>query len=451
LALTVALAFSATAAVYAAEGSLKYNNNDTNVSISNNKDVNRGRITLPNSARAPFFGLFASNLRQPVTKAQFCELSVAVLNDITGYTVSNGICAVCGGECAATLRDSAAGQGGATEQGGAAGQKGAAGQGGALAHAKGEALTREEAAVLLTNLMNIMGMSVSGERQIYADESSISDWAVRHVSHVQAGGIMAGSAENYFYPQGLMTVEQTIKSLLAVYFRTFEPEPERIPVDSPQVKGKSVPILMYHAVDDTPRTSNTGLFVKTGELESHLKYLSENGYQSITFEDFDNIGAFSKPVMLTFDDGYFDNYETLYPLLKKYNMKATIFMIANAVWDKKFCSRENLREMSDSGYVSVQSHTMNHYDLTTLGAGTLAYEMEESKAYIEEITGKPVIAVCYPIGANNAAVRDAAAVHYSYGLTISSGKFSCGSNPYAMPRIYIGRGTGVSTLAGKIR
>ena len=73
------------------------------------------------------------------------------------------------------------------------------------------------------------------------------------------------------------------------------------------------------------------LFVRPAELEQQLQYLSENGYETIFFEDLAHLERYEKPVILTFDDGYDDNYTLLLPLLQKYHMKATIFMIAGDI------------------------------------------------------------------------------------------------------------------------
>ena len=95
----------------------------------------------------------------------------------------------------------------------------------------------------------------------------------------------------------------------------------------PSSAGVRVPVLMYHAVGDDC-WGEESLFVKPEELEKQLQYLSENGYETIFFEDLSHIEQYEKPVLLTFDDGYDDNAETLLPLLRKHGMKATIFLIA---------------------------------------------------------------------------------------------------------------------------
>ena len=227
---------------------------------------------------------------------------------------------------------------------------------------------------------------------------------------------------------------------------------EKIPVvklsaNSPEVAGKRVPILMYHSVAEKPFTSNSILFVRPSELEAQLKYLSENNFQTITFEDLDNIGAFTKPILLTFDDGYKDSYTVLFPLLKKYDMKATVFIITDAVYSAEFLSHEEIVEMSDSGLVSIQSHTVSHPYLTNIGNEKLLRELSESKVFLEELTGKPVIALCYPTGKQNATVRAVVADYYTYAVLMGGGKFICGQNLLAMNRVYIKRGVSVASFA----
>ena len=112
----------------------------------------------------------------------------------------------------------------------------------------------------------------------------------------------------------------------------------------PSSAGVRVPVLMYHAVGDDC-WGEESLFVKPEELEKQLQYLSENGYETIFFEDLSHIEQYEKPVLLTFDDGYDDNAETLLPLLQKYGMKATIFLIAGDVGKPHKLTRAQLTEL----------------------------------------------------------------------------------------------------------
>ena len=99
----------------------------------------------------------------------------------------------------------------------------------------------------------------------------------------------------------------------------------RVSLSEPEA-GVQVPVFMYHAVGNDC-WGEEGLFVRPGDLEAQLQYLQENGYETIFFEDLSHVEQYNKPVILTFDDGYDDNYTLLLPLLEKYQMKATIFMI----------------------------------------------------------------------------------------------------------------------------
>ena len=93
-------------------------------------------------------------------------------------------------------------------------------------------------------------------------------------------------------------------------------------------EGYSVPVLMYHYVTDdvAPLGTQKALAVSPETMEEYLKYLVDNGYDPIWFEDLEHVDEYDKPVILTFDDGHEDNYSELFPLLKKYNVKATFFV-----------------------------------------------------------------------------------------------------------------------------
>ena len=215
-------------------------------------------------------------------------------------------------------------------------------------------------------------------------------------------------------------------------------------------KGISLPILMYHAVSDEV-WGGSALFVKPAEMEKQLQYLSEHGYTTVTFEDMPRIHEIEKPVFLTFDDGYRDNYTELYPLLQKYGAKATIFVITNAIGNELYLTEEMIAEMSASGLVSIQSHTDTHPNLRTLKAEELEQEMELSLRKLLRITGKQPFVVSYPEGRYNDAVLKAAEKWYAYGVKMNGGTYVTGSNLYRMNRIYISRDMGVGTFAAKIR
>ena len=313
--------------------------------------------------------------------------------------------------------------------------------------------TRQEAATMLYRVCLVYGAQAGSlPGSDWTDLWQVADWARDGVNFCGAYGLMKGVSGGtpVFSPSGVYTRQESI----LVFDRT---GPEVLtPLDlrsvsDPSMAGRRIPILMYHAIADVPTTSLTSLFVRPSELEAQLKYLSDNGYQTITFEDLDRISAFSKPILLTFDDGYKDNYEILFPLLKKYGLKATIFVITDTRWSKNFLAEANITEMSRSGLVSIQSHTKGHPALTALGRAALAAEMAESKAVITQLTGKAPVALCYPGGGVNATVKAVTGEHYRYGVLNTGGQFTCGEDLLMMKRVRINRGLSVDGFASLIK
>lgn len=211
-----------------------------------------------------------------------------------------------------------------------------------------------------------------------------------------------------------------------------------------------VPILMYHAVSDDIWGS-ADLFVSPSELEKQLAYLQENGYTTVTFEDLPHIDEIEKPVLLTFDDGYRDNYTELFPLLQKYEAKATIFVITDAIGNDLYLTSDMIAEMSESGLVSIQSHTDTHPDLSTLDEENTRREMEDSKLTLMRITGKEPFVLCYPTGKYSDTTLEVIGDYYAYGLKMNGGMYNTSGDVFQMNRIYISRYTDLSAFAAKIK
>ena len=223
-----------------------------------------------------------------------------------------------------------------------------------------------------------------------------------------------------------------------IYYTTDEPA-DMTP------EGYDVPVLMYHAVSDDC-WGYRDLFVSPTTLEQQLRFLVEGGYTPIWFEDLPNIDKIKKPVILTFDDGYADNYENLFPLLEKYGVKATIFVIAGQFGHKYKMTAEQIKELSDSGLVSIQSHTMTHPKLDTLDESTLVYEMEQSQLELTRLTGKVPKVICYPEGRQNELVREIAAKYYDFGILMDGWCWTTGEDPMQVTRYYVSRNLDIWTF-----
>jgi len=221
-----------------------------------------------------------------------------------------------------------------------------------------------------------------------------------------------------------------------VYYTAY-PKHDAIP------EGVRIPTLMYHAVSDHCWGIQS-LFVSPKRMEEQLQYLTENGYTPIFFEDLGHADQFEKPILLTFDDGYDDNYTELFPLLKKYNVKATVFVITDLLGTEHYMTREQVKELSESGLVSIQSHTVTHPNLNDCSEKQLETELYQSKLEIARMTGKVPFVLCYPSGKHSDASLAKTAEHYEYGLVMSGKIYETGDAPYLITRKYISRSTTLS-------
>lgn len=213
-------------------------------------------------------------------------------------------------------------------------------------------------------------------------------------------------------------------------------------------QGVNVPVLMYHAVSDDIWSSIDELFVSPSDMEAQLAYLVDNGYDAIWFEDLSHIEDYDKPVILTFDDGYEDNYTELFPLLKKYGVKATIFVIAGAPNNQQHMATEQqIREMSTSGLVSIQSHSYSHPDMDGLDYESTQYEMAQSKKLITRIAGKEPIVLCYPTGRYNGYTLQLGPDYYMFGIKMNGGLYNTSDNPFLVNRYYVSRYTDLYSFA----
>lgn len=216
----------------------------------------------------------------------------------------------------------------------------------------------------------------------------------------------------------------------------------------PSGSGIAPLALMYHLVLDEPYTDLTNLFVRPSELEGHIQALLEAGYTFIFADEY----AYSntKTVIMTFDDGYIDNYTEMFPIIKKYNVKVTVFMIASYIGGENFLTESMIREMSSSGLVSFQSHTYTHPGLTSLSPDALRYEFETSCRTIEALTGREVKAICYPSGRYNDTVLSVADEYFDYGYTTQSLTSTAGYPALTLPRLRVNRGFSKSYFASII-
>ncbi len=168
-----------------------------------------------------------------------------------------------------------------------------------------------------------------------------------------------------------------------------------------------VPIIMYHHIRDGEAADDKtmqDLSCNNYEFRNHLYFLKEQGYRTITFwdlfEHFANDKTLpEKPVIITFDDGYADNWAAYQELLKN-GQKGVFYVVLRTIGDTKHLSAAQLQAMIKHG-MEIGSHTIEHLDLTRLRREQIERQIFQSKEMLEVLLGRPVISFCYPEGKYN--------------------------------------------------
>ena len=158
------------------------------------------------------------------------------------------------------------------------------------------------------------------------------------------------------------------------------------------------------------------------------------------------------PVILTFDDGYADNYKELLPLLKKYNVKATCFVVVGALdTSAYFMTGQMVTEMAASGLVSIQSHGMTHHNMGAMDEETLRYEFSESKRILASLTKREPSVVCYPEGKFSSLTLEIAPEYFKFGTKMNGQLYNTSDDPFLAARYYVSRYTTLDEFAAMVQ
>jgi len=235
-------------------------------------------------------------------------------------------------------------------------------------------------------------------------------------------------------------------------FSTIPAPPEQVAPGPVSIK---VPILTYHyiRVNPDPRDKlGFALSVTPADFNAQMDWLARNGYHPITTEDLYLYlnrarGLPSKPVILTFDDGYADFYTTALPILRSHDFKATAYIVSGFVGRGGYMTADQIREADHSG-IEIGSHSVSHVNLGTASAANVRFQVGESKRYLEQLLGHPVTAFCYPSGKYTASVaNEIAAAGYHNSTTTAYGFWHSLGDRYAWSRLRVGGGQWIGEFA----
>lgn len=217
----------------------------------------------------------------------------------------------------------------------------------------------------------------------------------------------------------------------------------------PQFSGNQlkVPILMYHYIGNNPNPADTArnsLEVTPDKFEEQMKYLKDNGYNSISLDTLypalkGQTTLPSKPVILTFDDGYEDFYTNAYPILLKYGLHATVFIPINLMNQGYYLSWGQIKEMSRSGLINFGAHGMNHWQLASLPLPITELEIVQSKKVLQDNLGVPINFIAYPYGSvNENVINLTKKAGYMGALGTWANKTQSEGTLFDMPRLRVG-------------
>lgn len=210
---------------------------------------------------------------------------------------------------------------------------------------------------------------------------------------------------------------------------------------------KSIMVLTYHRINSQTLESAVPTMTPK-EFENQMQFLKNHGFTSVSSEDVDKyykgekVKLPRKPVLITFDDGWRDNYENALPILKKYGMKATIFLVTGRIGNSDYLTWDMAKAMEKDG-ISFGGHTRHHINMKNHQLDEDYNEIKQSYDDITENLGMSPRTFCYPYGGADMnhnvqklvkkAGFDLAFASNNFGINMSN------VNPYAVRRVLMPR------------
>jgi len=239
-----------------------------------------------------------------------------------------------------------------------------------------------------------------------------------------------------------MKRKNKMKKLIAAFILVFM----LMPVQSAFLEADVPPVLMYHSISDADWQ------VTAENFREQISYLAEGGFTFLFPEQIFYSYRYDKPIIITFDDGFLDNYEIAFPILQEYNVRATIFMMTAYIGLDGWLTAEQIREMEASGLVRVEPHTHNHTDMLQLTPEQMREQIERSNTALTEVTGREHRIFAYPYGFFDEQVKKIVAEYYDIAFAVGNGdrrdmlalhRYSVFNDMYAFRRIVAVREPGI--------
>jgi len=227
------------------------------------------------------------------------------------------------------------------------------------------------------------------------------------------------------------------------------------PVDDSVVQSGSeyclnVPVLMYHHIQPynlAKERGQTSLTVDSVVFDQQMSYLASGGYTSISADELANAlkthsALPPKPIVITMDDGYKDNFEYAFPVVQKYGLVANIMIPTGLMENPGWLTWNDLKTMVDSGRFFAYDHTWSHVALAGASDEKIQTEVMTAKKQLEDHLGKTVNVFAYPYGSENSKVVDILRQNgFSAAFSTIPGKTQCDSFIMTLHRTRVGNGS----------
>ena len=243
----------------------------------------------------------------------------------------------------------------------------------------------------------------------------------------------------------LMKLVEKQETIVAPYYEKNAFElPDGLKNKKDKLNTIKIPIIMYHYVEyikDMKDLVRKRLTIVPTVFEEHLIALRNAQYETYFVKDIPdivngNIHYSSQSAVLTFDDGYEDFYTVVYPLLKKYHVRATVYIIYDYIGKKGFLSEQQIKELIESGLVEIGSHSLDHVYLKVAPDMYAEKQIVESKRNLEERFGVPILTFAYPYGAfNNKNIETVRKAGYTAAVSVITGVNQTKANLWYLSRI----------------
>jgi len=190
-----------------------------------------------------------------------------------------------------------------------------------------------------------------------------------------------------------------------------EPTSTAAPVPTPAwvTRGPDsveVPILLYHRIGVSP--INSRYYVSPDKFEEQMRLLRQWGYHSISMELLVEAIVYGaplppRPIVITFDDGNRDTYDTAFPIMREYGYTGVLYIIGKYMGAPFYMDKTEILEMVGSGW-EIGSHGMTHQDLLLLEEEGQQYELRESRRFLKDELGVTILSFSYPYGSMDAGL-----------------------------------------------